>query len=207
MVQVEVVTHPLVAAHVSELRASATANPRFRDLTAHLTRALVFAAAAHLPTRSQEITTPMESTTGTVLEHHPLLVPILRAGLGMLPAALDLLPESPTGFLGLRRNETTLEPTVYMNTLPAIGGGSVFLLDPMLATGGSAQAAAALAAEQGAGPITLISLMAAPEGIEAVNNHGQVDRLVVAAVDRQLNTQGFILPGLGDAGDRQFGQQ
>jgi uracil phosphoribosyltransferase len=206
-VQVEVLDHPIVASQLSELRALDTPNPRFRTLVSDITRALVFHAARPLPTREIPVTTPMGTTVGVSLASQPLLVPILRAGLGMLPSALDVLPESPTGFVGLRRNEETLTPVVYMNTIPQLNGEPVFLLDPMLATGGSAQAAADIIQTAGAGPITLVSLLAAPDGIAALAQSGTVTRLVTAAIDDHLNDVGYIVPGLGDAGDRQFGDQ
>jgi len=205
--RVDVLDHPLVATQITELRSETTSRSRFRELVNLLTRSLVFAASAELSTRPKDVTTPMEPTSGVVVDRYPLLVPILRAGLGMLHPALEVLPESGTGFLGLRRDETTLQPSLYMNTLPRLDGAPVFLLDPMLATGGSAQAAASITDDHGAGPITLIALLAAPEGIDALDRQSRVDRLVTAAVDRELNEHGFILPGLGDAGDRQFGTQ
>lgn len=202
---VDVVDHPVVSAQLTEMRATETDRPRFRDLLHRVSRALVFEAARSIPTRPVEIETPMEATVGVALQEQPVLIPILRAGLGMLDAALEALPGSETGFLGLRRDEATLRPEVYMNTIPALGGRSAYLLDPMLATGGSADYAATQVRDRDAGAVTLVCLLAAPEGIEAVRAAGTIDRVVTAAVDSHLNEIGFIVPGLGDAGDRQYG--
>ena len=202
---VDVIDHPVVAAQLTEMRATATDRPRFRDLLHRISRTLVFEAARSIPTQPVTIETPMGSADGVELHRQPVLVPILRAGLGMLDAALEALPGSETGFLGLRRDEATLQPDVYMNTIPPLDGRSAFLLDPMLATGGSANYAATQAHARGAGGVTLVVLLAAPEGIEAVREAGTVDRVVTAAVDSHLNDIGFIVPGLGDAGDRQYG--
>ena len=147
----------------------------------------------------------MGPATGVRLVDQPVLIPILRAGLGMLDAALEALPGSETGFLGLKRDEETLRPAVYMNTIPDLGDRPTYILDPMLATGGSAVFAADQIRVSGAGEITLVVLLAAPEGIDAVEESGLVDRVVTAAIDSHLNEVGFIVPGLGDAGDRQYG--
>lgn len=204
-VHVDVIDHPVVAAQLTEMRAAATDRPRFRDLLHRISRTLVFDAARAIPTEPVTIETPMGAADGLELVRQPVLVPILRAGLGMLDAALEALPGSETGFLGLRRDEETLQPEVYMNTIPGLDGRAAFLLDPMLATGGSANYAAARARDRGAGEVTLVVLLAAPEGIDAVRDAGTVDRVVTAAIDSHLNDIGFIVPGLGDAGDRQYG--
>lgn len=195
----------MVAAQLTEMRATATDRPRFRDLLHRVSRSLVYEAARATPTKSITIDTPMGSTEGVELVRQPVLVPILRSGLGMLDAALEALPDSETGFIGLKRDEATLRPEVYMNTIPQLNERTVFLLDPMLATGGSANFAAAQARDRGAGELTLVVLLAAPEGIELLRNAGAVDRVVTASIDSHLNEIGFIVPGLGDAGDRQYG--
>jgi len=195
----------VVAAQLTEMRATATDRPRFRDLLHRVSRSLVYEAARATPTKSITIDTPMGSTEGVELVRQPVLVPILRSGLGMLDAALEALPDSETGFIGLKRDEATLRPEVYMNTIPQLNERTVFLLDPMLATGGSANFAAAQARDRGAGELTLVVLLAAPEGIELLRNTGAVDRVVTASIDSHLNEIGFIVPGLGDAGDRQYG--
>jgi len=204
-VLVDVIDHPVVAAQLTEMRATATDRPRFRDLLHRVSRSLVYEAARATPTKSITIDTPMGSTEGVELVRQPVLVPILRSGLGMLDAALEALPDSETGFIGLKRDEATLQPEVYMNTIPQLNERTVFLLDPMLATGGSANFAAAQARDLGAGELTLVVLLAAPEGIELLRNAGAVDRVVTASIDSHLNEIGFIVPGLGDAGDRQYG--
>ena len=202
---VDVLDHPVVASQLTELRDAGTDRRRFRQLLHQVARALVFEAARTIPTEPVDIETPMGPTTGVELVRQPVLVPILRAGLGMLDAGLEALPGAETGFLGLRRDEETLQPTVYMNTIPVLEGRSTYVLDPMLATGGSAVYAAEQVQASGAGTITLIALLAAPEGVEAVRASGLVDRVVTASVDSHLNEVGFIVPGLGDAGDRQYG--
>ena len=153
-----------------------------------------------------EIRTPLTATTGTRVEPVPLIVPVLRAGLGMLQAAHLMLPRADVGFVGLRRNEETLESEEYVTTVPAdLGGRPVLILDPMLATGGSLCHAAGNIAVRNPGRLIVVCVLAAPEGIERV---GQADfdaDIVTASVDERLNEVGFIVPGLGDAGDRQFG--
>jgi len=204
-VHVDVIDHPVVAAQLTEMRDAATDRPRFRDLLHRVSRSLVYEAARGAPTETIALHTPMGLTEGVALVDQPVLVPILRSGLGMLDAALEALPDSETGFIGLKRDEATLQPEVYMNTIPQLDERAVFLLDPMLATGGSANYAAAQAQDRGAGEVTLVVLLAAPEGIEAVRAVGAVDRVVTASIDSHLNEIGFIVPGLGDAGDRQYG--
>ena len=148
----------------------------------------------------------MGPTVGTRITEVPILVPVMRAGLGMLHAALDLLPDARTGFVGMKRDEETLLPHAYVNTVPdSLSGRDIMVLDPMLATGGSAIRTCELLRSSAAGTITIVCVLAAPEGIEAVRDSGTVDRLFTASIDECLNDIGFILPGLGDAGDRQFG--
>lgn len=195
----------MVAAQLTELRDTTTDRRRFRQLLHQVARALVFEAARSIPTSPITVESPMGAAEGVELVDQPVLIPILRAGLGMLDAGLEALPGSETGFLGLRRDEATLRPEVYMNTIPSLDGRPTFVLDPMLATGGSAAYAADRVREAGAGTITLIALLAAPEGIEVLRRDGVYDRVVTAAVDSHLNEVGFIVPGLGDAGDRQYG--
>ena len=205
LVLVDVLDHPVVAAQLTEMRDAATDRPQFRALLHRVARALVFEAARTTAAVPVQVESPMGPAAGVRLVDQPVLVPILRAGLGMLDAALEALPGSETGFLGLKRDERTLQPTVYMNTIPDLSGRPTYILDPMLATGGSANFAAEQVRVSGAGPVTLIVLLAAPEGVEAVAAAGLVDRVVTASVDSHLNEIGFIVPGLGDAGDRQYG--
>jgi uracil phosphoribosyltransferase len=151
------------------------------------------------------VATPLASTRGTALGNLPLLVPVLRAGLGMLPAASALLPDAPIGFVGLERDERTLLPRAYLTSLPDdLAGASVLLLDPMLATGGSLRQAIEVLQERGAGPITVVCALAAPEGLTALEHIRPAVRVVTASIDERLDERGFIVPGLGDAGDRQF---
>ncbi|MEM9521034.1 MAG: uracil phosphoribosyltransferase [Actinomycetota bacterium] len=202
---VDVLNHPVVAAQLTELRNASTDRRRFRQLLHQVARALVFEAARSIPTTEVTVDSPMGPADGVELVDQPVLIPILRAGLGMLDAGLEALPGSETGFLGLRRNEETLRPEVYMNTIPVLNERPTFVLDPMLATGGSAAYAAEQVRRAGAGSVTLIALLAAPEGIDALRTDGVYDRVVTAAIDSHLNEVGFIVPGLGDAGDRQYG--
>jgi len=204
-VHVDLLDHPVVAAQLTEMRDAATDRPQFRALLHRVARALVFEAARTTQTSPLAIESPMGPATGVRLINQPVLVPILRAGLGMLDAALEALPGSETGFLGLKRDEATLTPLAYMNTVPDLEQRPTYILDPMLATGGSANYAAEQVQSSGAGEITLIVLLAAPEGIAAVEEAGIIDRVVTASIDSHLNDIGFIVPGLGDAGDRQYG--
>lgn len=206
---VHVVDHPLATVALTRLRDERTDRPAFRAALRQLSRHLVYEASRDLAVRAVEVTTPMGPATGTELGDDtdlPLLVPVLRAGLGMLDAALAVLPEARTGFLGLKRNEETLLPDVYLNTVPVdLGGQPVMVLDPMLATAGSAIHACESLRAANAGAITVVCVLSAPEGIAALRASGTADAHVTASVDSHLNEIGYIVPGLGDAGDRQFG--
>lgn len=205
-VHVTVIDHPLAAARLAALRAEDTVNADFRRALAELSGFLVYEATRGLPLAETELRTPMGPAKGKRIAAQPVLVPVLRAGLGMLGAALDLLPDASVGFIGLRRDEQTLRPEAYMNSVGGdLGGCDVLVLDPMLATGGSAVHACETIRASAAGRITLVCALAAPEGIEALRQTGSADAVVTAAVDDSLNETGFIVPGLGDAGDRQFG--
>ena len=178
----------------------------FRAALHELTTMLVYEAARAFPTTTFPVTTPVAPTDGYRLANAPLIVPVLRAGLGMADAALALLPESSMGFVGLARDEHTFEPRAYMESLPGdLSGLPVLVLDPMLATGGSLIHCCKLLVDRGCTDITLCCVLAAPEGIERLKSSGLPIRLVTAAIDRELNEKMFIVPGLGDAGDRQFG--
>lgn len=207
--QIQIVDHPLAAVALTRLRDETTTRPAFRAALRDLSRHLVYEASRGLATRDVEIHILMGPTTGTALgpeRELPLLVPVLRAGLGMLDAALAVLPEARTGFIGLKRNEDTLQPDVYLDTVPTdLDGQPVMVLDPMLATAGSAIHACGSLRAANAGAITMICVLSAPEGIEALDASGLVDTHVTAAVDSHLDAVGYIVPGLGDAGDRQFG--
>jgi uracil phosphoribosyltransferase len=154
----------------------------------------------------ERIHTPVARTDGYWLAHPPLLVPVLRAGLGMADQAHKLIPDAQMGFVGMSRDEETLEPTPYMESLPeTLAGRPVFVLDPMLATGGSMKHTINLLVGRGATDVTAVCALAAPEGIQALAESGLPVRLVTASIDERLNDSGFIVPGLGDAGDRQYG--
>lgn len=204
--QVQVVDHPLAAIRLTALRDQRTDTAAFRAALRELTTMLAYEAARDLPVETVTVVTPMAPAAGTRLAASPMVVPVLRAGLGMLEAALAALPSARTGFVGVARDEETAAPVSYMEILPDdLSGVPVFLLDPMLATGGSALHALRLLAARGATGMCLLAVVAAPEGIAALAASALPVRVVTAAVDDHLNDRAFIVPGLGDAGDRQFG--
>jgi uracil phosphoribosyltransferase len=205
-VDVHVVDHPLAASRLTAMRDARTDNGAFRAALHELTTMLVYEAARAFTADTYPIETPVGPTTGTRLANPPLLVPVLRAGLGMADAALALLPESQMGFVGLARDEETYEPRAYLESLPRdLTGLPVLVLDPMLATGGSLEHCCRLLVDRGCADITVLCVLAAPEGIARLEQSGLPLRLVTASVDEGLNEKMFIVPGLGDAGDRQFG--
>lgn len=208
---VQVVAHPLVACRLAELRCGDTTAPVVRSLIADLTGWLIYEATRDLVVEASVVQTPLAQTDGVRLRSPaPVLVPVLRAGLGMLAAATATLPEAEVGFLGLARDEATLQAATYADRLPAdITGRRVLLLDPMLATGGTAVAAVRALRSRGSGPVRVVCLLAAPEGLARLAGGvgaGDLDGVVTAAVDSHLDTRGFIVPGLGDAGDRLYGK-
>jgi uracil phosphoribosyltransferase len=208
--RLHVADHPLIAHKVTVLRDKNTPSPTFRLLVDELVTLLAYEATRHVRVEQREVETPLQKTVGThIAAPAPIIVPILRAGLGMLDGMTRLLPSAEVGFLGLRRDEATLEAITYANRLPEdLTGRQVFILDPMLATGGSLIAAIEYVLVRGATDVTCVCLLAAPEGIErvsaAVGDRAHVS-VVVAKVDEKLNDVGFIVPGLGDAGDRLYG--
>jgi uracil phosphoribosyltransferase len=205
-VQTVVVEHPIVRTRLSVMRDERSSNAEFRAALRELATLLVYEATRELPVTEVPIRTPVGPTLGATLANPPLLVPVLRAGLGMAEAAFNLLPESQMGFVGLARDEQTHLPAAYMASLPdSLAGRPVLLLDPMLATGGSLVHCCELLASRGASDITVICALAAPEGIATVERSGLAGRLFTASVDEGLNADAYIVPGLGDAGDRQFG--
>jgi uracil phosphoribosyltransferase len=205
-VDVLVVDHPLARTRLTDMRDERTDASSFRAALHELTTMLVYEATRSVKVASFQIATPVAPTEGYRVANPPLLVPVLRAGLGMSDAALALLPESSMGFVGLARDEVTFSPRAYLESLPAdLSGIPVIVLDPMLATGGSLEHCVQLIAERGCTDITVICVLAAPEGIARLEASGLPMRLVTAAVDEKLNDHAFIVPGLGDAGDRQFG--
>ncbi|HWN31851.1 MAG TPA: uracil phosphoribosyltransferase [Pseudonocardia sp.] len=200
------VDHPLVKTWLSTLRDKHTSDAAFRAALRVLTGMLVYEACRTSDLVEAPIDTPLTETTGYRLAKPPLLVPVLRAGLGMAEAALELLPQARMGFVGAARDERTHRPVPYMASLPeSLDGHPVFLLDPMLATGGTLVHAVELVMARGATAITAICVLAAPEGLATVEASGLPVRVLTAQVDERLNDDKFIVPGLGDAGDRQFG--
>ena len=188
------------------MRDERTDAAAFRAALHELTTMLVYEAARSIAVETYSITTPVGPTSGHRVAQPPLLVPVLRAGLGMSDAALALLPESSMGFVGLARDEETFAPRAYLESLPTdLADMPVVVLDPMLATGGSLEHCVRLIASRGCTDITVICVLAAPEGIARLEASGLPMRLVTAAIDERLNDRAFIVPGLGDAGDRQFG--
>jgi len=178
----------------------------FRAALHELTTMVVYEAARTFAVEQFPINTPVAPTRGTRLANPPLIVPVLRAGLGMADAALALLPESSMGFVGLARDEATYEPRAYMESLPGdLSGLPVLVLDPMLATGGSLVHCCRLLVERGCTDVIVCCVLAAPEGVERLRTSGLPLRLITASVDEGLNEKMYIVPGLGDAGDRQFG--
>ncbi len=184
----------------------ATPRPEFRRVLTELSSFVLYEALREIETTTIDIDTPLEPTTGVKITASPILVPVMRAGLGMLDAALDLLPESRVGFIGLKRDEDTLLPHAYANTVPAdLDGRSTLILDPMLATGGSLAHTCALLRESNAGKITVACILTCPEGVALMDEEYPDIEIFTASIDTALNDVGFIRPGLGDAGDRQFG--
>ncbi len=198
--------HPVIQTKLTELRDFTADHRKFRALLDEIAGLMVYEVTRDWPTKSQPVQTPLEKTVGKVLARQVTLVPILRAGLGMADGVLKLLPDARMGHLGVRRNEETLEPMTYYQKLPPdIAETEVLLIDPMLATGGSGSAAISYLKKAGVLSMKFVCLVAAPEGIAAVHRQHPEVPIYTAAIDRQLNDKGYILPGLGDAGDRIFG--
>lgn len=209
--QVHVADHPLISHKLTVLRDKRTDSPTFRRLADELVTLLAYEATRDVRVEPVDVETPVAKATGVKLSSpRPLVVPILRAGLGMLDGMQRLLPTAEVGFLGMIRNEETLEPETYAERLPDnLAGRQCYVLDPMLATGGTLSVAIAFLVQRGADHITAICLLAAPEGIARVEkeleNIGVPVTLVTAGLDEKLNEKGYIVPGLGDAGDRLYG--
>ena len=203
---VRVVDHPLAAARLTTLRDERTGNAAFRSALRDLTHMLVYEATRDAPQEGISVRTPVADTFGTRLANPPLLVPVLRAGLGMVDQAHALIPEARVGFVGVARNESSHQPVPYLESLPAdLRTQPVMVLDPMLATGGSMVYTLELLANRGAIDITVVCVVCAPEGVAALEKAAPQIRLFTAAIDDGLNEDAYIVPGLGDAGDRQFG--
>jgi uracil phosphoribosyltransferase len=208
-----VVDHPLVAHKVTALRDAGTEAPTFRLLSDELVTLLAYEATREIRVQPISVRTPLGPADGVRLARPvPLVVPILRAGIGMLDGMTKLLPTADVGFVGLVRDEESLLASTYANRLPAdLTGRQAFVLDPMLATGGTLETVISMLADRGADTVTAICLLAAPEGIARLTTAFPSDepvavRVVTAAVDEKLNDRGYIVPGLGDAGDRLFGR-
>ena len=201
-----IIAHPLASHIMTHLRDVTTKPATFRTLCYQLSLLLAIESTADLPTEDKPIQTPLEPMTGRVLTHQPLVVvPILRAGLGMVQPFLDTFPDVSVGYLGLERDHETAVARNYYCKLPPLAGRRVFLVDPMLATGGSASQAITVAKQHGAVSPQLVCIVAAPEGVAEVEKHHPGTVIHVAALDRALNAKKYILPGLGDFGDRLYG--
>jgi uracil phosphoribosyltransferase len=203
---VTVVDHPLVVERITRLRDKTTERAEFRRNLEELTSFLVYEALRTQPVVGIEVDTPLAPAPGVRVAEPPIIVPVMRAGLGMLHAAQGLVPNARVGFVGLRRDEETYLPHAYVNTVPEdLAGRNVLVLDPMLATGGSLVHTCRLLTEANAGHITVVCVLAAPEGVQALRREPFDVSVFTASIDDRLNEHAFIVPGLGDAGDRQFG--
>jgi len=207
--RIHVADHPLITHKLTVLRDKNTPSPVFRQLVEELVTLLAYEATREVKTTKVAIETPVTKTEGLKLSHpRPIIIPILRAGLGMLEGIVKLLPTAEVGFLGIKRDEDTLQPYTYANRLPDdLTNRQVFIIDPMLATGGTLIDSIDYVFERGATDVTCICLLGAPEGLKAVEDHiGTKDvKIVLGALDEKLNELGYIVPGLGDAGDRLYG--
>jgi uracil phosphoribosyltransferase len=206
-VTVTVVDHPIVSDRLLTLRDATTPNALFRHALDDLATMLVYEATRNLPTIDVTTMTPLGPATGRRLAEEPVIVPVLRAGVGFLSAAFRILPGAQAGFVGISRDEATFAPSTYVSKLPEqMAGRPCIVLDPMLATGGSLDHTCRLLVERGAPvPLIVVCVLAAPEGIERLRQSGIGMRIFTASIDSHLNEKAFIVPGLGDAGDRQFG--
>ncbi|MFC7448077.1 uracil phosphoribosyltransferase [Rhodococcus daqingensis] len=202
----QVVDHPLAASLLTTMRDVRSDNAAFRAALRGLTHMLVYEAMRGAEVEQFDVVTPVATTQGVRLANPPLLVPVLRAGLGMVEQASTLIPQASVGFVGMARDEKTHQPVPYMESLPTdLSGIPVYVLDPMMATGGSMVRTIDLLVARGATDVTAICVVVAPEGVAALEASGHPARLIAASVDDGLNENAFLVPGLGDAGDRQFG--
>jgi len=198
--------HPLIAHKLAAIRDRHTPHRMFRATLEQIAGLMVYEVTRSFETTPTRVQTPVRETTGAVLAGVVTIVPVLRAGLGMIRGILDVMPEARVGHLGLARDEETLEPVAYLNKLPRdLSAGPVILVDPMLATGGSASAALTMLKDAGASDLRMICLVAAPEGVARLAHDHPGVRVYAAALDERLDERGFIVPGLGDAGDRLYG--
>ncbi len=208
MKHLTIIDHPLIKRDLTIIRDAKTDNHLFRTTLRRISSIMAFTVTHDLRLKKTRVQTPLEKTDGCVLGEDIVVVPVLRAGLGLIDGFLDVLPEARVGHVGLYRNETTLEPVDYYSKFPrGLGRSLVLLLDPMLATGGSATAAITFLKRRGAKRIRFVALVAAPEGVRKLKQHHPDVPIFSAVLDRQLNARGYILPGLGDAGDRMFGTE
>ncbi len=206
-VEVTLVEHPLVADSLARIRDRDTPNPLFRTNLERIGTLLLAEATKALPTVEDTVETPITTAVVRRLAVQPVIVPVLRAGLGFVHAAQELMPIADVGFIGIARDEETFEPKPYVNKLPeSLAGRPVIVIDPMLATGGSLVRTIELLVERGAPtPITVVCALAAPEGLQRLRDEGLDLHVFTGAIDDHLNENAYIVPGLGDAGDRQFG--
>ncbi|MCP1388278.1 uracil phosphoribosyltransferase [Corynebacterium sp. TA-R-1] len=204
--EITVVNHPLAASRLTIMRDERSNNAAFRAALADLGAMLIYEASRDLPVETFDTKTPVGTATGKRLQAPPIIVPIIRAGLGMIDPALSMIPDAQVGFIGMARDEKTHEPVPYLEALPDdLAGQPVFLVDPMLATGGSLIHAIDLLVERGADDITCVCMVSAQPGVDRLAAHGGPVRLVTATIDPALNENAYIVPGLGDAGDRLYG--
>ncbi|WP_267207596.1 uracil phosphoribosyltransferase [Corynebacterium sp. Marseille-P8863] len=203
---ITVVNHPLAASRLTIMRDERSNNAAFRAALADLGTMLIYEASRDLEVETFDTVTPVDTAQGSRLKTPPIIVPIIRAGLGMIDPALSMIPDAQVGFIGMARNEETHEPVPYLEALPNdLSGQPVFLVDPMLATGGSLIHAIDLLVDRGADDITCVCMVSAQPGVDKLQAHGGPIRLITAAIDPSLNEQAYIVPGLGDAGDRLYG--
>lgn len=208
MKHLTIIDHPVIKRDLTILRDKTTNNQLFRTTLRRISAVMAFQVTHDLKIKTGTVETPLETTRGYSLADQIIIVPVLRAGLGLVDGFLDLIPEAKVGHVGLYRNEETLEPVDYYSKFPrSLSKSLVFLLDPMLATGGSATAAITFLKRKGAVRIRFVSLLAAPEGVKKLARHHPDVPVFTAVLDRELNAHGYILPGLGDAGDRIFGTE
>lgn len=206
MNQIKIVDHPLIHHKMALIRQSSTSVKHFRELTEEISIILACETTKNCKLKQIDVNTPLENMVAQEILNDIVLVVILRAGMGMLTGFLKIIPNAKIGYLGVYRNEQTLQPVEYYKKLPPnLSKANIFLLDPMLATGGSAVHSISILKEQGAQQVSLVCLIAAPEGVKYVNKKYPAVKMYTAALDRELNDVGYILPGLGDAGDRLTG--
>lgn len=204
--EITIIDHPLAQARLTRLRDERTNNSGFRTALSDLGAMLVYEASRDLEVETYECTTPVATAEGSRLKNPPIIVPVIRAGLGLVDPALSMIPDAQVGFIGLARDEETHEPVPYLEALPDdLSGQPVYLVDPMLATGGSLVHAIELLTARGADDITVICVVSAQPGVDRLAEMNVPLRLITAAVDPALNEDAYIVPGLGDAGDRLYG--